>query len=47
MQDVGQEQLLMLLLVMETDLEDAQHLGDLRSSASFSSRTTAASTCAR
>ncbi len=30
MQDVGEQQLLMLLLVIETDLEDAQHLGELR-----------------
>jgi hypothetical protein len=29
-QDVGEEQLLMLLLVMEADLEDARDLGPLR-----------------
>ena len=48
MQDVGEQQLLMLLLVIETDLEDAQHLGELRiASASSMSRTTASSTWAR
>ena len=29
-QDVGEQQFLMLLLVIEPDLEDAQHLGELR-----------------
>ena len=29
MQDVGEDQLLVLLLVMQPDLEDAQHLGQL------------------
>ena len=47
-QDVGEEQLLMLLLVIEPDLEDAQHLGELRRVGFVRcSRTTASSTCAR
>ena len=48
MQDVGEDQLLVLLLVMQPDLEDAQHLRRARvSSAVAISRSTAASTCAR
>ena len=30
MQDIGQDQFLMLLLVIETDLQNAQHLRELR-----------------
>src|SRR6266576_6644398 len=30
MQDIGEEELLVLLLVMQPDLQDAQHLGELR-----------------
>ena len=46
-EDVGQDQLLVLLLVIEPDLQYAHHLGELSPRAVRSNRSTAASTCAR
>ncbi len=48
MQDVGQQQFLMLLLVMQTDFENRENFARPSASSALSiSRATASSTCAR
>ena len=47
MQDVGDQQFLVLLLVMQADLDDCEDVLGLRGRTCSISRSTAASTCAR